>query len=241
MNKRIRTTAVICAALVTLAFSGASSAHNNDNNARLVKVEMFAPANGDHVGIEGKGWFVDLAIDLKVPLAKSGFTLNADNEPGFQLTGPNAPATTNYPAGVHNNVRPFPGVFAAGKDDRFPGLIVLISTSTVGAGSCQNLANLFNLVGVTDLGKDQTEIWNTWIIGGPNFGVNTQSTIYVAVADDLNKDGIFNDAPNVLPDADGNGLCDNKDLEAFGIASNIQKADFFINGPVDLTGVPVVP
>jgi hypothetical protein len=45
----------------------------------------------------------------------------------------------------------------------------------------------------------------------------------------------------VLPDADGNGLCDNKDLEAFGIASNIEKADFFINGPVDLTGVPVVP
>ncbi len=31
------------------------------------------------------------------------------------------------------------------------------------------------------------------------------------------------------------------DLKAFGIASNIEKARFFINGPVDLTGVPVVP
>jgi hypothetical protein len=53
--------------------------------------------------------------------------------------------------------------------------------------------------------------------------------VLVAVAKDHNGDGVFNDAPNVLPDADGNGVCDKKDLKAFGLASNIEKARFFIN------------
>ncbi len=227
--------AAICALALVAVFSDVSSAD------RLVKVEMFAPENGHQVGINGAGWFVDLEIEFKVPLAQSGFTVNADNQPGFQLTGPNAGATANYAASVHNNARPFPGTFSLGRDERIPGLIVILSTTIPGAGSCQNIANLFNLTGVTDLEPTRTEIWDTWIVGAQNFGVNTMSTIHVAVADDINGDGIFNDAPNVLPDADGNGICDDKDLKAFGIASNIEKARFFINGPIDLTGVPTLP
>jgi len=48
-----------------------------------------------------------------------------------------------------------------------------------GAGSGQNLANLFNLTGVTDMSDNETELWDTWIVGAPNFGVNTESTIYL--------------------------------------------------------------
>ena len=59
--------------------------------------------------------------------------------------------------------------------------------------------------------------------------MNTESKIYVAVANDLNGDGIYNDAPGVVPDANGDGVCDAKDLKAFGVASNIAKARFFIN------------
>lgn len=179
---------------------------------RPVEIKMFAPENGHRVGIGGRGWFVDLELEFDTPLVNTGFS-------DFQLTGP---------AG-HNNIPPMPGTFSLGADDRLPGLIVLVSTTTVGARSCQNVANLFNLTGVTDLTPATTEIWDTWIIGAPNFGVNTESEVLVAVAADHNNDGVFNDAPNVLPDADGNGVCDKGDLKAFGLASNIEKARFFIN------------
>lgn len=195
-----------------------------------VSIEMFAPERNHRVGIGGRGWFVDLEIEFDVPLAQSGFTLNGQHQPGFQVTGP---------AG-HNNIPPMPGTFSPGQDERIPGLVVLLSTTTIGAGSCQNLANLFNVTGITDLTSDETELWDTWIVGAPNFGVDTESTIYVAVAKDLNHDKIFNDAPNTIPDADGNGICDKYDLKAFGLASKIETTRFYINGDVNLDGVPVV-
>lgn len=198
-------------------------------DSRAVKIEMFAPENGHNVGIGGRGWFVDLAIEYKTPLAQTGFTSNADGKPGFQLTGPNSPASAAFAAGVHNNVNPFPGTFSLGADDRLPGLVVLLSTTGVGAGSCQNIANLFNLTGVTNMRPDATELWDTWLVGAPNFGVGTASKIFVAVAKDLNADGIYNDAPATVIDADGNGMCDARDLRAMGVASNIETADFYIN------------
>ncbi len=218
MNKFFQVTLATLMLLSTAIFSGpvstasAAKSSDKDKEEKSVKIEMFAPAKGDHVGIGGKGWFVDLAIEYDAPLAATGFT-------GFQLTGP---------AG-HNNVAPFPGTFSAGKDDRLPNLVVLLSTTTVGAGAGQNLANLFNLTGVTDLSDDETELWDTWIVGAPNFGVNTESTIYVAVVDDLNGNGIFDDAPSVVPDSDLDGDVDEKDLKALGLASKVEKATFFIN------------
>lgn len=81
---------------------------------------MFAPEGGHRVGVGGFGWFVDLEIEFDVPLERTGFT-------GFQLTGP----------GVHNNVASFLGTFSPARDDRMPGLIVLVSTATIGAQSCR--------------------------------------------------------------------------------------------------------
>jgi hypothetical protein len=203
--------ALVSTTAVASDYSDDDREHGRRDN-KPVHVEMFAPAKGDRVGIGGRGWFVDLALQYEATLEQTGFT-------GFQITGP---------AG-HNNVAPFPGTFSAGADDRLPGLIVLLSTTTVGAGSCQNVANLFNLTGVTNVSAEEIELWDTWIIGAPNFGVNTESKVYVAVADDLNGDGIYNDAPGVVPDANGDGICNAKDLKAFGVASNIAKAKFFIN------------
>lgn len=179
---------------------------------REVTVEMFAPEKGHKVGIDGKGWFIDLEIEFESGLTESGFT-------GLQLTGP----------GVHDNAGPFPGTFSPGVDDRLPGLIVLVSTTTIGGGSCQNLANLFNLTGITNIDEDEVEIWDTWIVGAPLFGRETKSKTFVAVASDHNGDGIYNDAPAVLPDANGDGKCNVHDLKAFGIASNIAKTKFYIN------------
>ena len=179
---------------------------------RAAEIKMFAPEGGHRVGVGGFGWFVDLAIEFDVPLERTGFT-------GFQLTGP----------GAHNNVGPMPGTFSPGRDERMPGLIVLVSSATIGAQSCQNVANLFNMTGVTNREATKTELWDTWIVGAPVFGVNTPSTVYAAIAADKDLDGVFNDAPGIVPDADGNGVCDERDLKVFGVASNIRKASFFIN------------
>lgn len=51
----------------------------------------------------------------------------------------------------------------------------------------------------------------------------------VAVAADLNGDGIFNDAPDVVPDANGDGVVDAKDLKAIGLASKVAQVTFSIN------------
>lgn len=201
------------ALLVLTGLSAVPAISNADGGEdSSVYVEMFAPKRGDNVGVGGRSWFIDLAVSYKGDLQTSGFT-------SPQLTGP----------GVHNDVAPFPGTFSLGKDDRLPGLVVLVSTTTIGAGSCQNLANLFNLTGVTDVKPKRVEIWDTWIVGAPLFGVATQSQAYVAVAKDLNFDGIFNDAPDVVADANGDGRCDGRDLREMGVASNIEKARFYIN------------
>ena len=119
---------------------------------------------------------------------------------GLQLTGP---------AG-HTNIPPFPGLFSTG-----PGT---------------NLAGLFNLTGITNRDSKETELWDTWIVGAPIAGQNVDTTLTVAVIDDLNPDGIFNDAPNVVPDLNHDGRINAADLKLLGVASNIVTVPFRING-----------
>jgi hypothetical protein len=207
-------TLLIGFSLLALAASGAAGAATATGKRASaaavapVKVQVFAPRAGDAVGKASKGFFVDLAIRYP-SLASSG----AD----FQLTGP----------GTHQNQNPFPGAFAAGVDEKVPGLIVLLSTSTVGARNAQNLANLFNLTGFTN--QKANEIWDTWLVGAPAFGTNVRSVLRVAVAADKNKDGIYNDAPAVVPDANHDGRINAADLKAFGIASDIVAVPFRIS------------
>jgi hypothetical protein len=173
-----------------------------------VNVSVFSPREGDVAGKESKGFFVDLAV--RYPSLESSGA-------GFQLTGPT----------THQNQAPFPGAFAPGADEKLPGLIVLLSTSTVGARNAQNLANLFNLTGFTN--RKTNEIWDTWIVGTPSFGRNVRSVLRVAVAADKNKDGIYNDAPAVIPDANRDGRINAIDLRAYGVASNIAVVPFKIS------------
>ena len=192
----------------TAATAGGSSPANvGKTPTQPVNVTVFSPRQGDVAGKESKGFFVDLA--LRYPsLASSGA--------GFQLTGPT----------VHQNQAPFPGAFAAGVDEKLPGLIVLLSTTTIGAKNAQNLANLFNLTGFTN--QRTNEIWDTWIVGAPSFGRNVRSVLRVAVAADRNKDRIYNDAPAVIPDANRDGRINAVDLKAYGVASNIVAVPFEI-------------
>lgn len=211
MRKRTLLTAIALVALAAAIATTATAAHarkSSKEGSSAVQVDVFSPREGDIAGKLSKGFFVDLA--LRYPsLAASG----AD----FQLTGPT----------THQNQAPFPGAFAPGVDEKVPGLIVLLSTTTVGAKNAQNLANLFNLTGFTN--QKTNEIWDTWIVGAPSFGKNVHSVLRVAVAADRNKDGIYNDAPAIVPDANHDGRINAADLEAYGVASNIAVVPFEIH------------
>jgi hypothetical protein len=199
--------AIAFAAAAATGATAATGKHASAKATPAARVQVFAPRPGDTAGKASKGFFVDLAVQYP-SLASSG----AD----FQLTGPT----------THQNQAPFPGAFSAGVDEKVPGLIVLLSTTTVGAKNAQNLANLFNLTGFTN--QNTNEIWDTWIVGAPSFGKNVRSVLRVAVAADKNKDGIYNDAPAVVPDANGDGHINAVDLTAYGVASNIVAIPFRI-------------
>jgi hypothetical protein len=210
-------TTVAVTSAVSASTSAASSA-GAAQRAKPVRIEVFAPERGANAGAAGFGWFVDMEVDfLGMNLRQAGFT-------GLQLTGP---------AG-HNNVPPFPGAFSTGQDDRLPGLVVLTSTTNNTlpgfSGPGTNLAGLFNLTGITNRDSKETELWDTWIVGAPIAGQNVDTTLTVAVIDDLNHDGIFNDAPNVVPDLNHDGRIDAADLKLLGVASNIITVPFRING-----------
>jgi hypothetical protein len=208
-------------AAVTAAASASTSPARStgaSHRAKPVRIEVFAPERGANAGASGFGWFVDMEVDfLGKNLQQAGFS-------GLQLTGPLG----------HNNVPPFPGAFSTGRDDRLPGLVVLTSTTNntlpgfFGPGT--NLANLFNLTGITNRDSKETELWDTWIVGAAIAGQNVDTTLTVAVIDDLNHDGIFNDAPNVVPDLNNDGRIDAADLKLLGVASNIVTVPFRING-----------
>ena len=186
------------AAVTAAANASPSSASSTgaSQRAKPVRIEVFAPERGANAGANGFGWFVDMEVDfLGKNLHQAGFS-------GLQLTGP----------GVHNNVPPFPGAFSTGHDDRLPGLVVLTSTTNNTlpgfSGPGTNLANLFNLTGITNRDSKETELWDTWIVGAAIAGQNVDTTLTVAVIDDLNHDGVFNDAPNVVPDLNHDGRID---------------------------------
>ena len=210
MRKRTLFTAIALVALAAVVATTATAANAKNvskKGSSAVQVDVFSPREGDVAGKLSKGFFVDLAVRYP-SLAASGADL--------QLTGPTA----------HQNQAPFAGAFGAGADEKVPGLIVLLSTTTVGAKNAQNLANLFNLTGFTN--QKTNEIWDTWIVGAPSFGKNVHSVLRVAVAADKNKDGIYNDAPAVVPDANHDGRINAADLEAYGVASNIAVVPFEI-------------
>jgi hypothetical protein len=231
MKKKSRVMLAAAAAVVAIVtvFAVASVANarppqanstGSKHRAKPVRIEVFAPERGANAGANGFGWFVDMEVDfLGMNLHQAGFS-------GLQLTGP---------AG-HNNIPPFPGLFSPGQDDRMPGLVVLTST-TVGAnvnpmfsGPGTNLANLFNITGITNRDNKETELWDTWIVGAAIAGQNVNTTLTVAEIDDLNHDGVFNDAPSVVPDLNHDGRIDAQDLKLLGVASNIVTVPFRING-----------
>lgn len=198
--------------------AGADTTTVSSPGEKPVSIDVFAPEKHSVAGIEGKGWFVDMEVDFRhTPLAATGFT-------GLQLTGP----------GVHANAAPFPGLASPGQDDRMKGLVVLTSTTNSDrpgfSGPGTNLAGLFNLTGVTNRTPEETELWDTWIVGAPIAGTDVDTTLTVAEVADLDHNGVFDDAPSVVRDLNGDGRVDAADLRLLGVASNIVTVPFHISG-----------
>lgn len=204
---------LIAAALVTAtAVGGANSIAGASRTNREADIKIWVPRQGDVAGLGNKAFFVDMSIRYKhSDLLGAGFT-------SPQLTGP----------GAHQNLPPFPKPATIGHDESIPNLVVLLDGTIVGAKQGQNVAGLFELTGVTNRKEDEVELWDTWIIGAPNFGTGN-STLRVAVVDDLNHNGILDDAPDTVVDSDGDGDVDTKDLEALGLASGVREVSFTIN------------
>jgi hypothetical protein len=224
MTSTVRTTVATAVAAATAAALGgmflapsSAEAQQGRHHDKPVSIEVFAPEQDHNAGIAGAGWFVDMEVEFHHKnLAETGFN-------GLQLTGP---------AG-HNNIPPAPGLFGVGHDDKMPGLVVLTSTTSSTlpgfSGPNTNLAGLFNLTGVTNRTPDETELWDTWLVGAPVAGSGVDTVLTVAVVKDLNHDGIYNDAPDVVIDANHDGLINKRDLKALGVASNIVRVPFHIS------------
>ena len=204
---------LIAATLVTATVvGGATSIAGASRSNREAEIKVWVPREGDVAGIGNKAFFVDMSIRYKhSDLLGAGFT-------SPQLTGP----------GAHQNLPPFPKPATIGHDESIPNLVVLLDGTIVGAKQGQNVAGLFELTGVTNRKGDEVELWDTWIIGAPNFGTG-RSTLRVAVVDDLNHNGILDDAPDTVADSDGDGDVDSQDLEALGLASGVREVSFTIN------------
>jgi len=206
-------------ALATLAAAGlvagivaqpatAGAAEESRRPRRAVDVEILAPERADLVGVENAGFVVDLA--LRFP------SFDAAGFSGTQLTGP---------AG-HADIPPAPGGFGPGADDKVPGLVVLLSGAEAGPG--QNLAGVFNLTTVGDRGEESVTIHDTWLVGAAAFG-SGRTTLTVAVVADLDGNGVYDDAPDVVEDADGDGDVDRRDLTELGVASDVETVRFAID------------
>jgi hypothetical protein len=157
--------------------------------------------------IGSRGFLVDLKADFNVPLAQTGAGLSSP-----------APACAERGAAA--------GHGGDGPNDKFPQLVVLLSSTKAGAGI--NHANAFNIVAVTDQRADRAQIWSTWIIGAPNafgtVGVDTPTRLFVAA--------VRGTAPAVVQDLNFDGQLDEKDLELmnFEVVSQARTVDFIIKG-----------
>ncbi len=154
-------TLVLAAALLIAPASAAHAAPSRANTTSPVTVTVFAPHPGDITGVAGKGFIVDLALT-----AAPGHDADLVGSPRF--------------------IAPTDPSFVPGPNPAIPGLVVTLSSSAKHV----NLANLFQLTGVAHVGGAK-QVWSTWLIGKPKFGVGIDSTLTVYVMKGL--------APTLVP------------------------------------------
>jgi hypothetical protein len=185
----------IAAALVLAACSSggskkktaAVSTTTSTTSATAVTGQAFSPEPNSVQGVSGTGILVDVAFRSKDPTLVKA---------GIRTSGPGRP----------------------GRNAAFPGLVITLSTTDASLGGpLANLADLFQLVSVSQQPDGSAEVWATWVNAAAKFGVDVDSVLDAYV--------VRGDAPATVP-ADRNGL---------DVVSNVIHVGFHIAGPASGT------
>jgi hypothetical protein len=180
----------ITAALVLAACSSggskkkpaAVSSTTSSTSATAVTGQAFSPEPKSTQGVSGTGIVVDVAFRSKDPTLVKA---------GIRTSGPGRP----------------------GRNAAFPGLVITLSTTDASLGGPQaNLADLFQIVSVSQQEDGSAEVWATWVNAAAKFGVDVDSVLEAYV--------VRGDAPATVP-ADRNGL---------DVVSNVLNVSFHIAG-----------
>ncbi len=208
-------------------------------DSEKVRIRVFTPLEDDLAGVNSRGFVVDLRFKFTGDLESTGVT----------VTEPEEETEEDEEDEEEGSII---GVDCAAKDSEFganpnfPGLVVLLSSSKVGAGAGQNLANLFDFIGVSHRnqedesgtendarGTTSTHIWTTWyVITEDEFGTVGEiepSTLFVAVVDGTAFDL---ETPDIVEDMNDDGKLTRKDLKRMGyrVISEVQLVKFDVNG-----------
>ena len=163
--------------------TAASTTTSSTAAATAVTGQAFSPEPNSTQGVSGTGIVVDLAFRSKDPTLVKA---------GIRTTGPGRP----------------------GRNAAFPSLVVTLSTTDASLGGPQaNLADLFQIVSVSQQSDGSAEVWVTWINAAPKFGVDVDSMLEAYL--------VRGDAPVSVP-ADRSGL---------DVVSNVINVSFHVAGP----------
>jgi hypothetical protein len=171
--RRWAASGIVLLVFLSLVSYGASTAlvsttkvSADDEHAPII-VTVFSPGQGDHAGVSGAGFVIDISLDAARP---------ADN--GYLSAAKGYMPYFNDPSS---------STFHPGADPGAPGLVVLLSTTenipgTLFVGPGTNLAGLFQINGVSKA-NDGTiaETWNTWQVGKAIAGSGIHSILTVFV------------------------------------------------------------
>lgn len=203
----------------------------------LTTVQFYSPLPRSSVGVGGRFYLVAVNIITSDPrvVAFPEISIN----PTVRINATTLVAfTANYTArgpvdGV--SIGAGPPVFGLGKNEALPGLVIIFNNTPAALGGPgRNLANVFQFTGIQDrldLGARASYrfIQTIWIVGAPSWCGWTKAL--AAIVSDRDGNGLLDDAPDTVPDANGDGVIDERDLAALGLASNIASVIFFVACP----------
>lgn len=204
---------------------------------RPLIVQFYSPLQGSSVGVGGRFYLVAVNVFSADPrlVAYPEISIN----PTVRINATHVVAfTSNYTArGPVDGISAGAGapVFGLGRNEALPGLIVIFNnTPSAIGGPGRNLANVFQFTGFQDRldigGRTVYRYVQTvWLVGAPLWCGWTKAV--AAVVADKDGNGLLDDAPDTLPDVNGDGVVDERDLAAFGVASNIAVVTFYVPCP----------
>ncbi|MEM2204591.1 MAG: hypothetical protein QXI22_09590 [Sulfolobales archaeon] len=232
MSKKLRVVAlsvVLLIALASASFALTQILKAQSPEASTI-VQFYSPLPRSSVGVGGRFYLVVINVITSDPgvIAYPEVSIN----PTVRINATTLVAfTANYTArgpvdGV--SIGAGPPVFSPGRNEALPGLVVIFNNTPAALGGPgRNLANLFQFTGFQDRldlgGKTVYRFIQTvWIVGAPTWCGWTKALAAMVSG---------NNAPDAVPDANGDGVIDERDLAALRLTSNVASVTFYVACP----------